>query len=75
LRSSIASSRFAENGIAKSDRVVITRHHGKRRPIWNNEYGYTDEGWFRADERARALLKNYTCGSSDLLRAKVLALL
>lgn len=64
---------YAENGDTAADRVVITRHHGKRRPIWNKEHGYTDEGWFRADAKARALLEEYTCGSSDQLRAKVLS--
>lgn len=64
---------FAETGSTAADQVVITRHHGKRRPIWNKEHGYTDEGWFRADTEARALLQNYTCGSSDLLRAKILS--
>lgn len=64
---------FAENGDTAADHVVITRHHGKRRPIWNKEHGHTDEGWFRADAKARALLREYTCGSSDQLRAKILS--
>lgn len=64
---------FAETGAVQPNKVVITRHHGKRRPIWNEEHGHTDEGWFRADVRARALLNDYSCGSSDLLRAKVLS--
>jgi len=64
---------FAENGKTQADCVVITRHHGKRRPIWNKKHGYTDEGWFRADDNARELLKDYTCGSSDELRAKILS--
>lgn len=64
---------FAENGSTPVKRIVITRHHGKRRPIWNKEHGFTDEGWFRADTKARELLKKYTCGSSDQLRAKILS--
>lgn len=64
---------YAENGTVQSNRVVITRHHGKRRPIWNDEHGFADKGWFRSDARARELLKDYSCGSSDKLRAKVLS--
>jgi len=64
---------FAETGATDLDRVVITRHHGKRRPIWNQELGYADEGWFRADSRARSLLKNFFCDRSDDLRARVLS--
>lgn len=65
---------FADTGEVAPERVVITRHHGKRRPIWNREQGYTDEGWFRAKLKVRELLKDYTCGSSDLLRTKILSL-
>jgi hypothetical protein len=64
---------FAENGVTAADRVVITRHHGKRRPIWNEKYGFSDEGWFRTDEKARRLLNKYSCGSSDQLRARILS--
>ena len=64
---------FAETGLTPPEQVVITRHHGKRRPIWNAEHGYTDEGWFRADTRTREVLKSYACGSSDHLRAHVLS--
>ena len=66
--------RFAETGVVDAERIVITRHHGKRRPIWNREHGYNDEGWFRADARCRQLLKDYGCESSDLLREKILAM-
>lgn len=66
--------RFAETGATPADRIVITRHHGKRRPIWNKKQGYEDEGWFQADGRARELLAKFACGSSDQLRAKVLSL-
>jgi hypothetical protein len=65
---------FAENGAVKAEKIVITRHHGKRRPIWNQEHGHDDEGWFRADSRARELLKEFGCGSSDDLRNKVLTM-
>lgn len=64
---------LAENGNTPASRIVITRHHGKRRPIWNAEHGFTDEGWFRADPRARELLKDYACANSEQLRTKVLA--
>ena len=66
--------RFAETGAARADKVIITRHHGKRRPIWNKEHGYTDEGWFRADDKARKLLKAYMCVRSDQLRQKIMSL-
>lgn len=61
--------RLAESG-ATAD-PVITRHHGKRRPIWNDDVGYADEGWFRTDARARERLSKYSC-SSDLLRKKLI---
>lgn len=64
--------KYAENGATPAARVVVTLHHGKRRPIWNAEYGFEDEGWFRADPRARELLKAYTCAESEELRAKIL---
>jgi hypothetical protein len=65
---------FAENGSSLPDSVVITLHHGKRRPIWNKEHGYTDEGWFRADPRARQILKSYAVENSSRLRAKLLGM-
>lgn len=65
--------RFADTGATNADQVVITRHHGKRRPIWNEEHGYADEGWFRANTRARALLKDYNVDNSEQLRSKILS--
>jgi len=65
--------RFADNGKALDDEILITRHHGKRRPIWNEEVGYQDEGWFVANERARGLLEGY-CVSSEDLRDRLLSL-
>lgn len=65
---------LAETGTTSAESVAITRHHGKRRAIWNPEQGYADEGWFRADLRVRRLLADYSCGSSDLLRQKILSL-
>lgn len=64
---------LAETGTTPAESVVITRHHGKRRPIWNPVQRYSDEGWFRTDSRTRAVLAPYSCGSSDLLRQKVLS--
>jgi hypothetical protein len=64
--------RFAENGTTPAGNAVITRHHGKRRPIWNAEHGFTDEGWFRADARSRQVLQAYECRSSSELRQKLL---
>lgn len=65
--------RFAETGSTPSDTVVITRHHGKRRPIWNAEQGYTDEGWFRADLRTREILGEFSCPESEILREFILS--
>ena len=65
---------FAENGKTPADRIVITLHHGKRRPIWNDKHGHVDEGWFRTDERTRNVLQEFGCDVSDQLRAKILAM-
>ena len=64
---------FADNGVTTADSMLISRHHGKRRPIWNTGAGYKDEGWFVADVRARRLLAAYGSSSEDL-REKVLTL-
>lgn len=66
--------KFAETGKTPTDRIVITRHHGKRRPIWNDEYGYSDEGWFRTDPNARNVLRECACNASDRLRSMILAM-
>lgn len=65
---------YADTGTVPPEQTVITRHHGKRRPIWNGQYGYADEGWFQTDSHARALLKNYAC-TSDQLRNRILSIL
>lgn len=65
--------KFAENEKTPAANTAITRHHGKRRPIWNENQGFKDEGWFLADARTRTLLDEYACGSSDQLRAKILS--
>ena len=64
---------FAENDVTLTASVVITRHHGKRRPIWNMNTGYKDEGWFVADQRTRRLLADFASTSGDL-RERILAL-
>lgn len=64
---------YAENGGTDPDGIVITRHHGKRRPIWNSTHGYADEGWFRVDAKSRDILSEYNCASSDRLRKKILS--
>lgn len=66
--------RFAENGTSPPDKAVITLHHGKRRPIWNLEHGYEDEGWFRTDTRTRQALQAYACPNSSKLREKLLGM-
>lgn len=66
--------RLAENGTTASERAVITRHHGKRRPIWNEQVGYADEGWFRAAPNVRELLQEFGCDASERLRAQILAM-
>lgn len=63
---------FVENGKTPQTSVVITRHHGKRRAIWNDECGYTDEGWFRADARSRLILDAFSCAASPDLREHIL---
>jgi len=65
---------FADNGQNPSERTVITRHHGKTRPIWNDEFGYVDEGWFLMNKRTREVLNEYACEQSENLRAKILSL-
>ena len=62
---------FTENGTTPVKDIVITRHHGKRRPIWNQSEGYTDEGWFVADARARRLLADFY-HSSETLRLSLI---
>lgn len=70
--------KYAENGTTPANQAVIILHHGKRKLpdgstqlIWNSKRGYRDEGQFRADAKARALLKDYTCGGSDKLRDNI----
>jgi hypothetical protein len=65
---------FADNGATADATAVITRHHGKRRPIWNVEHGFADEGWFRADPNARKALQRFSCEHSQELRAMLLAM-
>lgn len=62
---------MTNNGKTPSDRIVIRKHHGKDAPIWNNDAGYGDEGWFSTDERCRRLFQEYEV-SSDELRQKVI---
>jgi len=62
---------LAENGTTSEKDIVIIRHHGKRRPIWNEKVGYTDEGWFVTDSRARELLERFHV-ESEGLRDKIL---
>jgi hypothetical protein len=57
---------MADNGRTRADRVVVTKHHGKRRPIWSEKAGYADEGWFAADERVREILRPFWCQSEGL---------
>jgi hypothetical protein len=64
---------FADNGATEAGSVLISRHHGKRRPIWNASAGYKDEGWFVADDRARRLFVDYI-SPSEVLREKILTL-
>ncbi|MGH7409723.1 MAG: hypothetical protein ACREJ6_01485 [Candidatus Methylomirabilis sp.] len=65
---------FAENGKTKADRILLTKHHGKRLPIWNDERGYRDEGWFCADPNARKVLREFACDTSDRLRSMILTM-
>lgn len=66
---------FADNGHNPPERTAIFRHHGKKRPIWNEEFGYIDEGWFRTDSRVRSVLEPFACDASGKLRGTILALL
>lgn len=65
---------FVDSGKVAAQSVIITRHHGKRRPIWNETYGYADEGWFCADSKARKLLDMYYCADSQRLRSMILSI-
>ncbi len=62
---------LAENGTTLAGSIVLTVHHGKRRPIWNEKVGYKDEAWFVTDARARVLLSQFFAQSENL-RAAVL---
>ena len=55
---------FTENGRTTSESIVVTRHHGKRRPIWSETFD--DEGWFSTDDRARRLLSEFAVDSAGL---------
>ena len=65
---------FAENGTTPSVRPVITRHHGKRRLIWNEQVGYADEGWLRTDANVRQVFQEFWCQESERLRTHILAM-
>lgn len=69
-----ALDNFADNDAVVADDIIITRHHGKRQPIWNETRGFTDEGWFAATKKARGLLAKYSCAESTDLREKILSL-
>jgi len=65
---------FADNGATPEGRIIITKHHGNRAPIWNADAGYADEGWFCANEKARRVLAEYHT-TSEPLRQRVMKLL
>jgi hypothetical protein len=60
---------LADNG--QNDSPIITRHHGKKRAIWNSDQGYKDEGWFVTGPRERKMLREYGV-ASEQLRTRIL---
>ena len=71
----IPTSKFdeiAENGKTSPNQAVITRHHGKKRPIWNDHHGYVDEGWVTMAPPARSVLAPFSC-SSEGLRSMIIS--
>ena len=69
-----AMDTLAENGATPAERVLFTAHHGKRRPIWNEEVGYKDESWVRMDAHARKVLREFACNVNEELRDKILTM-